>query len=41
MEGLTTFLDPIQGWTMISGGWDFLKKWGRWDGHDYNYSKED
>jgi len=33
-EGLTTCLDPGQGWTITSGGWNFLKKQERWEGHE-------
>ena len=32
-EGLTTCLDPGRGWTIISGGWKFLKKQECWEGH--------
>jgi len=34
MEGLTTCLDPGQGWTITSGGWNFLKKQECWEGHE-------
>ena len=34
MEGLTTCLDPRRGWTITSGGWNFLKKQERWEGHE-------
>jgi len=33
-EGLTTCLDPGRGWTIISGGWNFLKKQECWEGHE-------
>ena len=35
-EGLTTCqcLDPGRGWTITSGGWNFLKKQGRCEGHE-------
>jgi len=33
-EGLTTCLDPGQGWTISSGGWNFLKKQESWEGHE-------
>ena len=33
-EGLTTCLDPGQGWTITSGGCNFLKKQERWEGHE-------
>jgi len=33
-EGLTTCLDPGQGWTITSGGWNFLKKQECWEGHE-------
>ena len=33
-EGLTTCLDPGRGWTMTSGGWNFLKKQECWKGHE-------
>jgi len=33
-EGLTTCLDPEQGWTTTSGGWNFLKKQECWEGHE-------
>jgi len=33
-EGLTTCLEPGRGWTITSGGWKFLKKQERWDGHE-------
>ena len=32
-EGLTTCLDPGRGWTITSGGWNFLKKQECWEGH--------
>ena len=34
MEGLTTYLDPGRGWTITSGGWNFLKKQVCWEGHE-------
>jgi len=34
MEGLTTCLDPGWGWTITSGGWNFLKRQECWEGHD-------
>jgi len=34
MEGLTTCLDPGQGWTISSGGWNFLKKQECLEGHE-------
>ena len=34
MEGLTTYLDPGRRWTITSGGWNFLKKQERWEGHE-------
>jgi len=34
IEGLTTCLDPGQGWTITSGGCNFLKKQARWEGHE-------
>jgi len=34
MEGLTTCLDPGRGWTITSGGWNFLKKQEFWEGHE-------
>jgi len=33
-EGLTTCLDPGQGWTINTGGWNFLKKQECWKGHE-------
>jgi len=33
-EGLTTCLDPGRGWTVTSGGWNFLKKQECWEGHE-------
>jgi len=33
-EGLTTCLDPGQGWTITSGGWNFLKNQECWEGHE-------
>jgi len=33
-EGLTTCLDPGREWTIISGGWNFLKKQECWEGHE-------
>ena len=33
-KGLTTCLDPGRGWTITSGGWNFLKKQERWEGHE-------
>ena len=33
-EGLTTCLDPGRGWTITSGGWNFLKKQECWEGHE-------
>ena len=33
MEGLTTCLDPGRGWTITSGGRNFLKKQECWEGH--------
>ena len=33
-EGLTTCLDPGQGWTITSGEWNFLKKQEGWEGHE-------
>ena len=32
-EGLTRCLDPGRGWTITSGGWNFLKKQECWEGH--------
>ena len=32
-EGLTTYLDPGRGWTITSGGWNFLKTQECWKGH--------
>ena len=34
MDGLTTCLDPGRGWTITSGGWNFLKKQECWEGHE-------
>jgi len=34
MEGLTTCLDPGRGWTITSGGWNFVKKQECWEGHE-------
>jgi len=33
-HGLTTCLDPGRGWTITSGGWNFLKKLECWEGHE-------
>ena len=33
-ESLTTCLDPGRGWTINSGGWNFLKRQECWDGLD-------
>ena len=33
-ESLTTCLDPGRGWTITSGGWNFLKKQECWGGHE-------
>jgi len=33
-EGLTTCLDPGRGWTITSGGWNFLKSQECWEGHE-------
>jgi len=33
-EGLTTCLVPGRGWTITSGGWNFLKKQEYWEGHE-------
>jgi len=33
-EGLTTCLDPGRGWTITSGGWNFLKKQECCQGHE-------
>ena len=33
-EGLTTCLDPGRGWTVKSGGWNFLKKQECREGHE-------
>ena len=33
-EGLTTCLDPGRGWTITSGGWNFLKKQECWKDHE-------
>jgi len=33
-EGLSTCLDPGRGWTITSGGWNFLKKQECWEGHE-------
>jgi len=33
-EGLTTCLDPERGWTITSGGWDFLQNQECWEGHE-------
>jgi len=38
-EGLTTCLDPGQGWTITSGGWNFLKKQERSEGHEQALNK--
>ena len=32
-EGLTTCLDPGRGWTITSGGLNFLRKQECWEGH--------
>jgi len=32
--GLTTCVDPGRGWTITSGGWNFLKKQECWEGHE-------
>jgi len=34
MEDLTTCLDPNWGWTITSGGLNFLKKKDCWEGHE-------
>jgi len=39
-EGLTTCLDPGRGWTITSGGWNFLKKQECWEGHDTTIRKK-
>ena len=31
---LTTCLDPGRGWTITTGGWNFLKKQECWEGHE-------
>ena len=33
-EGLITCLDPGRGWTITSGGWNFLNKQECWEGHE-------
>ena len=33
-QGLTTCLDPGRGWTITSGGWNFLKKQECWESHE-------
>jgi len=33
-EGPTTYLDTGRGWTITSGGWNFLKKQECWEGHE-------
>jgi len=33
-EGLSACLDPGRGWTITSGGWNFLKKQECWEGHE-------
>jgi len=33
-DGMTTCMDPGRGWTIISKGWNFLKKKERWEGHE-------
>jgi len=33
-KGRTTCLDPGRGWTITSGGWNFLKKQECWEGHE-------
>jgi len=33
-EGLTTCLDPGQGWTITGGGWKFVKKQECWECHE-------
>jgi len=33
-EGLSTCLDPGRGWTITSGGWNFLEKQECWEGHE-------
>jgi len=33
-QGLTRYLDPGRGWTITSGGWNFLKKQECWEGHE-------
>jgi len=33
-QGLTRCLDPGRGWTITSGGWNFLKKQECWEGHE-------
>jgi len=33
-KGLTTCLDPGRGWTITSGGWNFLKIQECWEGHE-------
>jgi len=46
-EGLTTCLDPRRGWTITSGGWNFLKKPECLEVHEqalittYKYSERD
>ena len=34
-EALTTCLDPGRGWTITSGGLNFLKKQECWGGHEH------
>jgi hypothetical protein len=34
IKGLTTCLDPGRGWTITSGGWNFLEKQQCWEGHE-------
>jgi len=38
-EGLTTCLDPGRGWTITSGGWNFLEKQECWKGHEQELIK--
>jgi len=33
-DGLTTCLGPGRGWSITSGGWNFLKKQECWEGHE-------
>jgi len=33
-DGLTTCLDPGRGWTITSGGWNFLRTQECWEGHE-------